>query len=445
MDFLRENQLDIMLILSGICGLIAFFSLIIKTLTPRRKFALAFMDLGAMLLLIFDRYAYIYRGDTSRFGFWMVRISNFVVFSMSLTIIFAFNIYLTDLYANESGLEKTPKRLKFAYITAFIGELLIIISQFTGLYYTFDAQNRYQRADGFILCYFIPLLLLIMQLSVVIQYRKKLSRLKNISLILFTAVPLIASVIQIFAYGVSLTNITSVGLVIVLYIITLIDMNREIQEAHEREIKLLKDEQRKMRRMLLQTSSALASAIDAKDRYTHGHSRRVAEYSQMIAELAGKSDSECWDIYLAGLLHDVGKIGVPDEIINKTSRLSDEEFATIKTHPTIGKNILKKINMTPFLSIGADYHHERYDGKGYPNGAKGDEIPEIARIIAVADAYDAMTSKRSYRDPLPQDVVREEIVKGSGTQFDPRFAEIMLKLIDDDKDYRLKESDDDLY
>ncbi|MBR1735754.1 MAG: HD-GYP domain-containing protein [Firmicutes bacterium] len=268
---------------------------------------------------------------------------------------------------------------------------------------------------------------------------------KNISLILFTVVPLIASVIQIFAYGVSLTNITSVGIVIVLFIITLIDMNREIQAAHDREVKLLKDEQRKMRRMLLQTSSALASAIDAKDRYTHGHSRRVAEYSQMIAELAGKSDSECWDIYLAGLLHDVGKIGVPDEIINKTSRLSDEEFATIKTHPTIGKNILKRINTTPFLSIGADYHHERYDGRGYQNVTKGEEIPEIARIIAVADAYDTMTSKRSYRVPLPQDVVREEIVKGSGTQFDPRFAEIMLKLIDDDKDYRLKESDDDLY
>ena len=445
MELLRENQLDIMLVLSGVCGLIAFFSLIIKTLTPRRKFALAFMDIAAMLLLIFDRYAYIYRGDVSRMGFWMVRISNFIVFSMSLAILFAFNVYLTDLYAKEGKLENTPKRLKFAYITALVGELLIIVSQFTGLYYTFDAQNRYQRADGFILCYFIPLLLLTLQLSVIVQYRKKLNKMKNISLLLFTAVPLIASVIQIFAYGVSLTNITSVGLVIVLFIITLIDMNREIQAAHEREVKLLKEEQRKMRRMLLQTSSALASAIDAKDRYTHGHSRRVAEYSQMIAELAGKSDSECWDIYLAGLLHDVGKIGVPDEIINKTSRLSDEEFARIKEHPTIGRKILKKINMTPFLSIGADYHHERYDGKGYPNGAKGEEIPEIARIIAVADAYDAMTSKRSYRDPLPQTVVREEIAKGSGTQFDPHFADIMLKLIDDDKNYRLKESDDDLY
>ena len=111
MDLLRENQLDIMLILSGICGLIAFFSLIIKTLTPRRKFALAFMDLGAMLLLIFDRYAYIYRGDVSRLGFWMVRVSNFFVFSMSLAILFAFNVYLTDLYANEGKLEKKRKGL----------------------------------------------------------------------------------------------------------------------------------------------------------------------------------------------------------------------------------------------------------------------------------------------------------------------------------------------
>ncbi|MBQ9604217.1 MAG: histidine kinase, partial [Firmicutes bacterium] len=162
MELLRENQLDIMLVLSGVCGLIAFFSLIIKTLTPRRKFALAFMDIAAMLLLIFDRYAYIYRGDVSRMGFWMVRISNFIVFSMSLAILFAFNVYLTDLYAKEGKLENTPKRLKFAYITALVGELLIILSQFTGLYYTFDAQNRYQRADGFILCYFIPLLLLIM-------------------------------------------------------------------------------------------------------------------------------------------------------------------------------------------------------------------------------------------------------------------------------------------
>jgi len=161
----------------------------------------------------------------------------------------------------------------------------------------------------------------------------------------------------------------------------------------------------------------------------------------MIAEVYGKTDSECRDIYLTGLLHDVGKIGIPDNIINKDGRLTDEEFAVIKTHPAIGAGILKKINIAPFISIGAHYHHERYDGKGYPEGLKGEDIPEIARIIAVADAYDAMTSKRSYRDALPQEVVRSEIEKGKGTQFDPKFAEIMLGLMDRDTDYQLKQDD----
>ena len=159
----------------------------------------------------------------------------------------------------------------------------------------------------------------------------------------------------------------------------------------------------------------------------------------MIAELVGKDVKERQNIYLAGLLHDVGKIGIPENIINKDSKLTDEEYAIIKTHPVIGNQILQKIKKNPDLSIGAHYHHERYDGRGYPEGLKGEEIPEIARIIAVADAYDAMTSKRSYRDILPQEVVRNEIVKGKGTQFDPAFAEIMLSLIDKDTEYSMKE------
>ena len=164
----------------------------------------------------------------------------------------------------------------------------------------------------------------------------------------------------------------------------------------------------------------------------------------MIAELYGKSDKECREIYMASLLHDVGKIGIPNHIINKEGKLTDEEYAIIKTHPLIGAKILEKIGQASYISIGAHYHHERYDGKGYPEGLKGDDIPEIARIIAVADSYDAMTSKRSYRDSLPQDVVRNEIVKGRGTQFDPRFADIMLQLIDNDKDYTLRQQDDEI-
>lgn len=184
----------------------------------------------------------------------------------------------------------------------------------------------------------------------------------------------------------------------------------------------------------------LAEAIDAKDPYTNGHSGRVAEYSREIARRCGYSQEHQDEIYMMGLLHDVGKIGIPDAVINKPSRLTDEEYEQIKKHPVIGGKILGKIQEMPKLSIGARWHHERYDGTGYPDGLKGEEIPEEARIIAVADAYDAMTSKRSYRNELTQEAVCSEIKNGRGTQFDPVFADIMLKMMAEDREYSMRES-----
>ena len=197
---------------------------------------------------------------------------------------------------------------------------------------------------------------------------------------------------------------------------------------------------KKVKALNVQVVSALAEAIDAKDAYTNGHSSRVAKYAKMIAERAGYSEAEQDKIYMMGLLHDVGKIGVPDEVINKPGKLTGDEFETIKLHPVVGGRILESIKEQPELATGARWHHERYDGGGYPDGIAGEEIPEAARIIAVADAYDAMTSRRSYRDPMPQEKVREEIANGSGTQFDPRFAEIMLRTIDEDPDFALRET-----
>ena len=202
------------------------------------------------------------------------------------------------------------------------------------------------------------------------------------------------------------------------------------------------EEQKNVQRLFAQTATALVNAIDAKDRYTHGHSSRVAEYSRRIAELAGKTATECEEIYYVALLHDVGKIGVPEAIINKEGRLTDEEFAIIKKHTELGAQILQSITEYPYISIGAHFHHERYDGKGYPSRLKGSDIPEIARIISVADAYDAMTSKRSYRDTIPQEKVREQLIEGAGTQFDPEFANIMLHMIDLDTEYEMKERAD---
>lgn len=186
-----------------------------------------------------------------------------------------------------------------------------------------------------------------------------------------------------------------------------------------------------------QSIIALSNAVEAKDIYTKGHSQRVAKYSRMIAKRMGMDREKQSEIYYIGLLHDIGKIGVRDTVINKNGRLTEEEYEEIKRHPVVGYDILKNITEIPDISMGAKWHHEKYDGSGYPDGLKGEEIPLIARIIAVADAYDAMTSTRSYRDVLPQKVVREEIEKNLGKQFAPDIAKIMLDIIDEDVYYKL--------
>ena len=185
---------------------------------------------------------------------------------------------------------------------------------------------------------------------------------------------------------------------------------------------------------------ALAYTIDAKDRYTSGHSQRVADYSLAIAKRMGKSEEEQRIIYYAGLLHDVGKIRVPEEVINKPGKLTEDEFEQIKVHPISGYHILKGIHDDEQIAQGAKYHHERYDGNGYPNGLEGENIPEISRIIGVADAYDAMASDRSYRNALPQEKVRSEIEKGRRQQFDKEIADIMIQMIDEDEHYTMCQS-----
>lgn len=438
LEWFRTNQLDIMLVLIGVCGAITCSGLFTHAPTIRRL-SLFLMGASATILLIADRFAYIYRGDVSETGYWMVRICNFLVFFLTTAIVHTFNMYLTDLVQTYGEAAKVPWPLRINEIIIVLANVLIIISQFTGLYYTFDENNNYQRSNLFIIGYIIPLCVFVMQFYIILQYRKKLPKLLFISLILFTVTPVIASIAQFYFYGLSLINLTIVGLVVMLRICELVSTRRNLDRAKQREIELLRQEKQTMRTLIEQTAYALAETIDMKDNYTHGHSTRVAAYAEMIAKELGWSGEQRKNLSYIALLHDVGKIGIPAEIINKDSRLTDEEYAVIKTHPVLGFQILSKINKFPDLSIGAHYHHERYDGKGYPDGLQGKEIPEIARIIAVADAYDAMTSKRSYRDALPQQIVRAEVEKGIGTQFDPDFARIMLKLIDQDTEYKMRE------
>ena len=186
-----------------------------------------------------------------------------------------------------------------------------------------------------------------------------------------------------------------------------------------------------------QSLLAITRAVEAKDIYTKGHSERVAKYSEMIARKMGYSDDDAKTLYIMALMHDVGKIGIPDAIINKPGALTDEEFKIIKSHPVIGADILKEVDAFEKISEIALNHHERVDGKGYPNGLTGNEISDEVAIVSVADAYDAMTSRRSYRDIMGQVEVRAEIKKGIGTQFKKQQAEAMLEIIDADKSYEL--------
>jgi HD-GYP domain-containing protein (c-di-GMP phosphodiesterase class II) len=176
------------------------------------------------------------------------------------------------------------------------------------------------------------------------------------------------------------------------------------------------------------TLQALIAAIDAKDPYTRGHSARVAEYAWLIARAAGLNDEDAARARLCGLVHDIGKIGVSESVLRKTDRLTEEEFREIAAHPVIGHAILKGIPQMADLLPGVLEHHERFDGRGYPNGTPGMEISRLGRLVAVADALDAMTTNRTYRKARPMPEAVAEVVRCSGAQFDPGFAEALARV-----------------
>ena len=198
--------------------------------------------------------------------------------------------------------------------------------------------------------------------------------------------------------------------------------------------KQLHDKNEELERAYLDTIGILRQTVEAKDPYTRGHSDRVSEYSVLFGKKLGLDEKTLHILKIGGLFHDIGKIGIPDSILLKESKLSDEEYSQIKNHPMIGVHMLGDAAIfTDILPI-VKHHHERYDGRGYPSQLVGDDIPYVARIAAVADTFDAMTSKRSYRDSLPIDVVRAEIERCSGTQFDPNIAKVFLDIMNNDFD-----------
>ena len=204
-------------------------------------------------------------------------------------------------------------------------------------------------------------------------------------------------------------------------------INSELSETYE-----------KLEKAYMESIQTIRYTVEAKDTYTRGHSDRVSEYSVLIGQKLGLPEEDIRRLRIGGLFHDVGKIGVPDNILQKNGKLSDDEYSEIKKHPTIGVHILSTASIFQDILPIVKHHHERYDGKGYPSQLKGNDIPYLARIAAVADAFDAMTSKRVYRDSLPIEKVISEIENNKGTQFDPEIADAFLDILKNDYD-KIKE------
>lgn len=205
----------------------------------------------------------------------------------------------------------------------------------------------------------------------------------------------------------------------------------ELEDLRKHLEQLVREQTEETQKIFIQAITTITYAVDAKDRYTKGHSVRVAQYCLAIAKQLSWSKQDCLNLYYTALLHDIGKIGIPDSILNKPVKLTDEEYRLVRNHPIMGANILRPITMVPQICDGAKYHHERYDGKGYPYGLKGNDIPYIARIIGIADAYDAITSNRIYEKAQVTDYAVSELEKGRGTQFDPYLTDVMLEVIKD--------------
>lgn len=204
-------------------------------------------------------------------------------------------------------------------------------------------------------------------------------------------------------------------------------------------VQILKD----LSELFYKTIKSIAYALDAKDQYTHGHSLRVTVYSLALAKTLNLPDDILEEIETAGLLHDIGKIAIPEKILCKPGKLTDEEYEIIKRHPEMGEKLVNSIEKLKLISNWLKCHHERYDGKGYPDGLSGEQIPISARIISIADTYDAMTSDRSYRKALSHDVAMDEIRRCAGSQFDPNLTEIFIGITEEIN--RIKENPDEAY
>lgn len=426
------------LIILGIIIFVLYTIYDIKTRTNKRFKYMVFTVFAAELL---DTITAITISFATVVPIWLNYLLNgLYMVSCAATMYMAFRYVITSI-------RKFYKTLTIINIVVLGAYALINATNFL-TDWVFSFRNlSYDHGPLYYLTYVILFAYLIEIIVIIIINRKNFKRYQLIANVIFPSIIVIVTILQIVLPGKVLLTLfgSSCAILVMLFSLETPDYQQLefLQKNLEIQVKFKTEESEKRRKQVEilteQTIVTLARSIDALDGYTNGHSIRVAKYSKMIAERYGLKPDDIEHIEYAALLHDIGKISINRLIIRKEAKLNDEEWAEIKKHPAVGGEILKGITLIPEISSGAHWHHERYDGHGYPDGLKGNDIPLFARIISVADAYDAMSSRRSYRNLLPQEAVLKELRKGLGTQWDPEFAKIMIDIIKEDKDYELRE------
>ncbi len=381
-ELIRTYQLNIMLGLSAACLTIVFLLLVTRFMSKRRKALLFLIELVATFLLYFDRLAYVYSGDLSQKGYVMVRVSNFFVFFLTAAVVLGFDLFAVDLLLQEGAVTKVPARLKAVAVAAVVEMVLVVISQFIDLFYYFDEHNVYHRGPGFLICYLVPTIGPLIVFTVVLQYRKALSKFIFIALTIYIFGPTIAGLVQIFTYGLSIVNMVMVLVSILLYMFTYLDINDEIERAHRIELQNLQEERKDLKEVFDQTANAFVMAMEKKDPTTRGRSSRIADITRHIARASGRTEEECDSIYYAALLHDFGVEELPEKF---------------------------RVN----------------SGEG-----NGISDSEIEKMFNVASFYDDLITGGGTKNKLPEAIAREELIKAEGVTLDAAYTQTLLQLID---------------
>ena len=349
--------------------------------------------------------------------------------------------YLMSLLLLTMAVPKNKAKKVEIFLHALIAFYVIalIVGALTGFAYSFDENNIYHRGDGYDVYNIVPIVTLLVGIIILIIYGKNINRRVRISFWSYVVAPVVAIIIQSFSYGIQYIILATTASSVFMYFVIL----KNQTEIYEKQTKSISHMQNGL-------ILVLADLVESRDKCTGDHIKKTAEYARIIMEQLKKdniytdelTDEFIEDVVRSAPLHDIGKIQIPDAILNKTSGLTDEEFEIIKSHTIAGKNIITSaIDMVSEESSGylnearnlAYCHHEKWDGKGYPQKLSGEDIPLSARIMAVADVFDALVSKRSYKEPLKFDDAVDLIKKESGTHFDPKIVDAFIKATDEVK------------